>query len=169
MSSTGGNDPTRCSRTAAVEDTHVSSPWQPWTALVGFALLVNFAWEMAQMPLFRMINPSGWAMLRECTQATGGDAVLTLIAYGVAARCMRRPRWLLAPRPIEWATFLGVGLAATVGLEWWNVMVRHAWAYGAAMPTVAGIGLAPLMQWVLLPPLILWLARRHIETGRRRL
>ena len=55
-----------------------------------------------------------------------------------------------------------VGVAATAALEWWNVMLRHAWAYGAAMPTVAGIGLAPFMQWVLLPPLILWLARRHI-------
>ena len=120
------------------------------------------------MPLFRMRNPSGWAMLRECAQATSGDAVLTLIAYGLATLCMRRPRWLHAPRPIEWATFLGVGLAATVGLEWWNVMVRHSWAYSAAMPTVAGIALAPLMQWLILPPLIIWLARRHIGVDRYR-
>ena len=161
MSNGGDNEPTRGAVAAQTIQTHPA--WQPWTALAGFAVLVNFAWEMAQMPLFRMRNPSGWAMLRECTQATAGDMMLTLVAYGVAALCIRRLHWLLAPRPMEWATFLGVGLAATVGLEWWNVMLRHSWAYSAAMPTVAGIGLAPVIQWLVLPPLILWLARRHMD------
>ena len=166
MLSGGCNEPTRHSSTAAVEGTRVSSEWQPWTALAGFAFFGNFAWEMAQMPLFRMRNPSGWAMLGECTQATAGDAVLTLMAYGVAALCHRRRRWLLAPVPIEGAVFLGVGVAATLALEWWNVTVRHSWAYSATMPTVAGIGLAPLAQWVILPPLTLWLARRHVVVAR---
>ena len=167
MVSGGNSASTRRGSTAAAETLQTNPAWQPWTALAGFALLVNFAWEMAQMPLFRMSNPSGWAMLGECTQATAGDAALILLAYGVASLCNRRPRWLRTPRPIEWATFLGVGVAATVGLEWWNVMVRHSWAYRATMPTVAGIGLAPLMQWVILPPLIIWLTRRHIDVGRQ--
>lgn len=135
--------------------------WQPWTALAGFAALLHFAWEMAQMPLYRMDAPSGWRMLGACTQATIGDAILTLFAYATAAVLTRRRLWLIAPRTLELFTFLGVGLAMTVALEWWNVSVRHSWAYSADMPVTAGIGLSPLVQWIVLPPLIIRLARRH--------
>ena len=166
MLSGGCNEPTCPGSTPEIEGTGATSEWQPWTALAGFAFLGNFAWEMAQMPLFRMRNPSGWAMLGECAQAAAGDTVLALMAYGVAALSHRRARWLLAPGRIEGAAYLGVGVAATVALEWWNVTIRHSWAYSATMPTVAGIGLAPLMQWVLLPPLTLWLARRHTAVTR---
>ena len=59
--------------------------WHPWTTLAGFALIVHFAWEMAQMPLYRMDEPSGWRMVGGCTQATFGDAIITLLAYATAA------------------------------------------------------------------------------------
>jgi len=91
--------------------------WQPWTALAGFAVLVHFAWEMAQMPLYLMHALSGWRMVGECLQATVGDAIMTLLAYGVVALLMRRRLWLVARRPLELTTFLGAGIAMTVGLE----------------------------------------------------
>ena len=48
--------------------------------------------------------------------------------------------------------------------EWERRPPVRLWAdMRAAMPTVAGIALAPLMQWLILPPLIIWLARRHID------
>lgn len=140
--------------------------WQPWTALAGFAALVHFAWEMAQMPLYRMDEPSGWRLLGACTQATIGDAIMTLLAYATAAALTRRRLWLVAPRTLEVITFLAVGLAMTVALEWWNVSVRHSWAYGAGMPLTAGMGLSPIVQWIVLPPLIIWLARRHLQGGQ---
>jgi hypothetical protein len=30
------------------------------------------------------------------------------------------------------------------------------------MPVLAGIGLAPLLQWLVIPPCVLWLAARHL-------
>ena len=143
----------------------LATRWQPWTALAGFAALAHFAWEMAQMPLYRMDAPTGWRMVGGCTQATVGDVIMTLLAYAVAARVTRRRLWLAAPRPVGLAAFLGAGLAMTLGLEWWNVSVKHSWAYSADMPSVAGIGLSPIVQWIVLPPLILWLARRHLHEG----
>ena len=140
--------------------------WQPWAALAGFATLLHFAWEMAHMPLYRVAEPSGWRMVGGCTQATLGDAIMTLLAYATAAVLTRRRLWLVAPRALELTTFLGVGLAMTVALEWWNVSVRHSWAYSADMPVTAGIGLSPIVQWIVLPPLIIWLARRHLQGGR---
>ncbi|WP_162899861.1 hypothetical protein [Halomonas sp. JS92-SW72] len=43
-------------------------------------------------------------------------------------------------------------------------VLQDRWQYGELMPTLPllGTGLAPLLQWLLLPPLIVWLARRQL-------
>jgi hypothetical protein len=58
--------------------------------------------------------------------------------------------------------YLAAGLLITVGLEWFNVYARWQWAYSPEMPVILGIGLTPLLQWLLVPLLALWLARRHL-------
>ena len=63
------------------------------------------------------------------------------------------------------AGFVAVGLGITVLLEVLNVSVLGRWAYAPRMPLLAGIGLAPRLQWLALPPLTLWLARRHVGYG----
>lgn len=55
--------------------------------------------------------------------------------------------------------FVVLGIAYTLWSEWFNTSVRASWDYAPAMPVIAGIGLTPMLQWVLLPPLILWLSR----------
>ena len=44
--------------------------------------------------------------------------------------------------------------------EWLNINVRGSWAYSDLMPVVPviGTGLAPLLQWVIVPTLALWAA-----------
>ncbi len=46
--------------------------------------------------------------------------------------------------------------------EWLNVYVKGTWAYSDLMPIVPGLelGVAPLVQWVVLPTVGLALARR---------
>jgi hypothetical protein len=83
----------------------VSAWWQPWTAVAGFAFLLNFVWEMWQVPFYRTI-----------VAASHLDAVVVCNA------------------PL--------------------------------MPTVFGIGLTPLIQWLVLPPVALWLAARHLGAGK---
>ena len=53
---------------------------------------------------------------------------------------------------------LGVGY--TIYSEWVNVSVRASWAYSELMPIVPviGTGLAPLLQWFVIPTVALWLA-----------
>ena len=72
----------------------------------------------------------------------------------------RVPEWSLR-RPLA-----GVGIAIvaslgyTVWAEWRNVYVLGSWAYADTMPTIGGIGVAPLMQWIVLPILaLLWMRR----------
>ena len=50
----------------------------------------------------------------------------------------------------------------TVLSEWVNTIARGSWAYSALMPVVnlggVEIGLSPLAQWLVIPPVALWLA-----------
>ena len=55
-----------------------------------------------------------------------------------------------------------VDIVVTASVEYLSVHVLGRWAYRPGAPTVLGLGLTPLLQWILLPPLTLWLARRHL-------
>ena len=43
-------------------------------------------------------------------------------------------------------------VAFTAWSEWYNVYRAGNWGYTASMPLIFGIGLSPLLQWLILPP-----------------
>ncbi len=136
---------------------------EPWLTLGLFAFLLYFTWEMLQAPFYAGMDTAGhWPAVLRCTQATVGDVVIAWGSYGVAARLTCDRFWLRNPRGSGLAVFLITGLAVTVALEWLNVHVWRRWAYGEDMPVVLGAGLTPLLQWVIVPLLTLWLARRDL-------
>lgn len=62
-----------------------------------------------------------------------------------------------------WAfTLLGVGI--TIAAEWLFTEVWSRWSYAELMPTlpVLGTGLTPVLQWLLLPPVIVWFVHRQL-------
>ena len=133
-----------------------------------FAFLLNLAWEIWQIPLFLgMGDQPHWLGVKACTQATFGDAVITLAAFWIAAIFARTRNWILLPRKRDMAIFVGVGILATMLFETLATGPLARWAYTDAMPRVPiiGIGLLPLLQWLLIPPIILWFVRRQIATG----
>ena len=52
-----------------------------------------------------------------------------------------------------------LGIAYTAGSEWYNVYEIGAWAYSPHMPLIVGIGLAPLLQWLVVPVATLLMVR----------
>lgn len=137
---------------------------QPWTALAVTSLGLNFAWEMLQAPLYEgMLAMPRWKATWVCAQASAGDAVITLVAYAGVAAAVRSRDWILEPRVRQINGYLAIGLLVTVALEYLNVYALGRWSYHASMPRVAGVGLAPLAQWLIVPLLILWTARRFLR------
>ena len=55
-------------------------------------------------------------------------------------------------------------VAYTALSEWINIVALRSWEYSSLMPRVElgkiELGLSPLAQWLLIPPLALWLAFR---------
>ena len=71
-----------------------------------------------------------------------------------------RPTWPGTGALRVHAVSLAVGVGYTIYSEWLNVSVRGSWAYSELMPTIPflGTGLAPLLQWLVIPTLALWFA-----------
>lgn len=137
--------------------------WQPWAALALFSFLLHFVWEMLQVPAYsEMPEARHWDAVQLCLRATVGDVGLTLLAYGAVAVASRRRSWLNSPTIGMMVYFVALGLILTIVVETLNVYVLHRWVYAPGSPTILGIGITPLLQWAVLPPLTLWLARRHL-------
>lgn len=132
-----------------------------------FALLLNFAWEILQAPLYAgMADMPHAQVTKACLQATLGDAVIMLLAYGVVAVAARSRRWIVAARGWQLVLFITIGVSITAAIEWLATRGYWIgnWSYLPTMPLVpgTGIGLAPLLQWVLLPLLLAWFVRRQL-------
>lgn len=131
-----------------------------------FAALLNWPWEFMQVPFYRdMGTTEHWQGIKACSQATLGDSVIMLIAYWCVA-AVRGRCWLLRPTAPQVAGFASVGLAITIAIE--HLATSGAWvtswSYTDQMPMVplVNIGLLPVLQWIFLPPLVVWFCRRQI-------
>ncbi len=127
---------------------------------------LNLLWEIAQLPLYTLWNEGSPAFIAYAViHCTLGDVAIGTLALLIAliatrARAVETWRWR------QVALFLVIPAVGYTALsEWINTVARESWAYSALMPIVnlgnLEFGLAPLLQWLILPPAALWLARFH--------
>lgn len=126
-------------------------------ALMRYMMVIavgNTIWEVAQLPLYTLWSTErsggiAYALLH-CTIGDLMIAFLTLTTSLIAVRAWRWPgdRWLAV-------ALLSVMFAVgyTVFSEWLNVEIRKSWAYSELMPIVPilGVGLSPILQWIVVP------------------
>ena len=123
--------------------------------------VLNLAWEFAQLPLYSLGPYEGWPRSTYAVlHCTIGDAGIAFASYIVAVAVTRQAEWPLR-RPVAGvAVAIAVAIAYTVWAEWRNVYVLGNWAYADSMPMIRGIGVAPLLQWIVLPLVALLFLRR---------
>ena len=129
------------------------------------SFLLNFLWEMWQVPFFKGLpDLPHWVGIKACTCASVGDTVITIAAFWVVAAVVRSRAWILHPRWRDIVGFTLLGIVTTVVIERESTGPLGRWAYADHMPTlpVLGIGLLPLLQWAVLPPLVLWIVKRQL-------
>ncbi len=121
----------------------------------------NLVWEFAHMPLYRLWDEgTPMQIVFAALHCTGGDILIGLSSIMLALLLFGRPDWpTRGHRRVVFWTLL-FGLATTVFSEWYNVRIEQSWSYAEAMPVVFGIGLSPLAQWLVVPGLSFWWARR---------
>ena len=126
-------------------------------ALWGFGL--NALWEAGQSPLYTDFE-RGWSYLVwSRLHCTVGDVLILLAAFWATALLFRTRSWAIQGSFATTAVFGGLGVAYTGWSEYHNTQIVRTWAYSPEMPQIGGIGLAPLLQWLLIPPALVLLLR----------
>jgi len=144
----------------------IAARYLPWM----FAL--SLAWEAAHVRLYTIWQEAAAAYIAfSIAHCTLGDVLIGAAALALA---------LLAGRAgplLQWrwdriaAVTAITGTGYTLFSEWMNITLLRSWTYSKAMPTldIAGfeIGLTPLAQWLVLPPLALYLGRAALSRSDR--
>lgn len=129
-----------------------SRGWSLAATIFAVAVIFNYPWELAQMPLYDGASYDGRALLY-CLLASLGDGLLVLLIFAAGWIAFRRRRWFMRPRSRGYLLMLAAGLIIAVGVE--RVATGTGqWQYSEQMPRVLGVGLAPIAQMLVLPPLI---------------
>ena len=136
----------------------IAARYLPWM------LALNLAWEAAHVRLYTLWQEAEAAYIAfSVVHCALGDVLIGIAALVVALVLARAPsvahwRWARVAAMTSLA-----GVAYAIFSEWMNITLLRSWAYTKSMPTleIGGfeIGLTPLAQWLLLPPLALLLAR----------
>jgi hypothetical protein len=120
-----------------------------WTALAGG---LNLVWEIIQLPLYTIYYETNLQTIAYAVaHCTLGDALIALSSYLLSAAATRSWNWPVDRVVPGAAVAVVAGLTYTALSEWLNVSVRGSWAYAPAMPQLFGLGLSPLLQWLVLP------------------
>lgn len=121
-----------------------------WSAL---AFVLNLAWEIAHARLYTIwTEADGLSVAWSLFHCSVGDVLIALAMFALAGLALRRADWP-ASRPWAGGAMVVIGaMAYTAWSEWHNVYRAGSWGYTASMPLIFGIGLSPLLQWLLLPP-----------------
>ena len=132
-----------------------------WSVL---AFGLNLAWEIAHVRLYTLWTEAdglgvAWALFH----CTVGDVVIALGAFLLAAIVLGRIDWPVS-HPSTGSIFVVAStMAYTSWSEWYNVYRAGTWSYTELMPTIFGIGLSPLLQWLILPIVMVIAYRRICE------
>ena len=129
-----------------------------WSAL---AFVLNLVWEVSHLGLYTIWREAdgpriAWAVFH-CTL---GDVAIALAMFTLTGIALWRADWPVSRAWTGGAIFVIGALAFTTWSEWYNVYRAGSWGYAASMPTIFGIGLSPLLQWMILPAVMVGAYRR---------
>lgn len=113
----------------------------------------SLVWEVAQLPFYTLWSEPRWELIAYyVAHCTAGDVLIGMMALLLALilnGAGERASWP-GSRIVAWTILDAV--AYTVWSEWIN-LAQGNWAYSAWMPVLPwiNVGLAPLLQWVVVP------------------
>jgi signal transduction histidine kinase len=115
------------------------------------AFLLNFAWEVAQLPLYKNASYDMQHIVF-CALASVADAIMVLLIYFSLAVIYKHPLWI---QNFKWQRIITAVLIGGIGAV--LAEIRHKsqgnWAYADSMPIIPVVdaGLSPVLQFVILP------------------
>lgn len=132
---------------------------------LAFVAVASLAWEFLHLPLYTIWKEGDTReLVFAAVHCAGGDVLIAGAALVLALLLVGNPGWPARGLGRVAALTVAFGVAYTIFSEWLNIVVREAWAYSDLMPVIPVIdaGLSPVAQWVLIPVVGFWWARRAV-------
>ena len=130
--------------------------------------LLHLMWEIIQLPLYTLWHDAAPTQLAfAVVHCTLGDVLIAVTSLFAALIGCGARNW---PQERYWrvACVAGaMGVLYTVFSEWNNTVVTRSWAYSSWMPTLWGIGLSPVLQWLVIPASVFWRLSQQIVPYRQ--
>lgn len=110
---------------------------------------------------------SHWQATLICLKASFGDVGIAIASFAAGAWWDKTWKWFVMPSSAALTLYVATGVLITIAFEWYAVYWAGRWSYSELMPVVPllRVGLAPLAQWIVLPPLVLFFLRSHPHSG----
>ena len=139
-------------------------------AYLGASIAAHLMWEVLQLPLYTIWTTATREQLAfALLHCTAGDTIIAGLSLLAALTLFGFSAWPSANATRVYCATLVLGAGYTVFSEWLNTGVRGTWAYSDLMPVVPllGTGIAPLLQWLVVPTLAFWFAFHRIPLYER--
>ncbi len=146
--------------------------WLSWLRrYLATSAIGHLLWEIAQLPLYTIWSTGTVReQLIAIVHCTAGDVVIAALAIVLALVLVADSDW---PANRFWPTAAAAlmgGFAYTGFSEWLNTVLRTSWSYSEWMPVLHlfgfRLGISPMLQWVIVPALAMWLAMRPGSSSR---
>ncbi len=119
--------------------------------IIAFSFLLNFAWEMLQMPLYEGMKLNMQTAMF-CGVASVADALMVLLLYSAFAVVYKDPFWVQHFTPSRILLLVMVGATGAILAEMLHLSTG-TWKYSQCMPIipVMNVGVSPILQFIILP------------------
>lgn len=135
----------------------------PETNLFLFAFLIHFVYEVWQSPYFEFYRmPTLAEKINYITHCTIGDGVITVLSSSIISFWRRDRYWMLTPTARLILLFTSLGWLYTFVSEIYRVRIAQLYGVSALVVPLVQISWLPLLQWLILPPVVLMMTRRHL-------
>jgi len=130
-----------------------------------FSFLFFGIWEWMQSPFFTYISEDFNKIVFFTIHCTFSDILILFSIVALLCIFKREIAWIFHPRKMDYILITSMGLFYTLLSEYINVQLLQRWRYTNLMPIVPGlrIGLTPILQWLLLPSIILLVTKDHLK------
>lgn len=149
-------------------------PWERMKAILNnpvlnfifFSYVLNATWEWTQSPFFVDTTSSLNLIVWYRIHCSLGDTIVLLVSFSLLSLYRKGLGWICHPKMRDYFVLCLLGVSYTFFSEYVNVYIKHSWSYSEYMPLMPliPVGIIPLVQWVILPPVIVFITKRQIRS-----
>ena len=141
-----------------------------WTLMyfLLFAFVFFGMWEWIQSWFFKDVTTDINKIIYFRLHCTIGDIIILSFFVGLWGGIKRGYHWFYNPGRNDYFAVSAMAMLYTAVSEYVNVYILNTWGYSDLMPVLPGIGIGivPLVQWAILPAVVIKITKDHIRCIR---